>query len=344
MRALLVSLGEIELEDVRTLSASLGYEVVGEITQDGNPKPKYLIGSGKAKEVASLADEQDVDIVVFNNNLSPSQVGSLEALIGCDVIDRFDLILNVFDQHTSSLEAKLQVELVRLKRNLPFIKRALGRRVKAEHPGYGGSGEFIINSTMAGIRKRIKNIEKKLEEMDRRVGRRDLKRRERFGLRTVSLAGYTNSGKSTLFNRLTRGSQAASDAPFTTLQSKMGSTFLDGEKVLVVDTIGFIEDLPHSLISAFRATLSSIRNSDLILLVCDISDQKATEKMRVCRTVLEEIGAGDLPRINVLNKADKLDGYNAMEGIMISAEYGYGIDALRGIISEKLHRSSSQQP
>jgi GTP-binding protein HflX len=124
----------------------------------------------------------------------------------------------------------------------------------------------------------------------------------------------------------------------------MGSTFLDGEKVLVVDTIGFIEDLPHSLISAFRATLSSIRNSDLILLVCDISDQKATEKMRVCRTVLEEIGAGDLPRINVLNKADKLDGYNAMEGIMISAEYGYGIDALRGIISEKLHRSSSQQP
>ncbi len=340
MRALLVSLGKKDLGDVRALSTSLGYELVGEVTQDGYPKPKYLIGSGKAREVASLADELDVDIVVFNNHLSPSQVVALEQLTGCDVIDRVDLILNVFDQHTFSVEAKLQVELVRVKRNLPFIKRALGRRVKAEHPGYGGAGEFIINSSMAGIRKRIKNIEKKLKEMDRRVEERDLKRKSEFGLRVVSLAGYTNSGKSTLFNRLTSGSQITSDAPFTTLQSKIGPTFLGGRKVLITDTIGFIEDLPHSFISAFRATLSSIRNSDLILLVCDISEDEAVEKARICRTTLKEIGAGDVPIINVLNKSDKPGGDKPggfeNPSAFISAKYGYGLNGLKGLISERL--------
>jgi len=340
MRILLVALGEGDLADVRSFASSLDYEVAGEVLQKGVPKPRYLIGSGKADEVASLVDARDVDMVVFNNRLSPSQVIALEELIGRDVIDRFDLILNVFDQHTFSKEAKLQVELVRLKRNLPFVRKALGRRVKAEHPGYGGAGEFIVNSSIESIRKRIKTVEKRLGEMDARIERRDQERCSRSGLKMVSLAGYTNSGKSTLFNRLTRGSQQTDDAPFTTLQSKIGAAYLGGGRVLISDTIGFIEDLPHQLISAFRATLSCIRNSDLILLLCDIGETDAPAKAEICRSTLFGIGAEEVPLINVLNKSDKLDGWGA-EGwedpyVLVSAKCGDGIEKLKELIADAL--------
>ena len=264
-----------------------------------------------------------------------------------DVIDKFDLILNVFEAHAVSRDAKLQIELARLSRNIPYVKTLLGRRVRAEHPGYGGAGEFIVHSSLTGIRKRISKINSELTKLE---AQKEIMREKRKEIaKIVSLAGYTNSGKTTLLNSLTGEELLVKDELFTTLHTKTSRMKWNGEKILISDTIGFIRKLPHVLISAFRATLSDIRYSDLILLVTDFSNplKEIVQKLKVCQATLKEINAEDVPLIHVFNKVDRLNveeiefKLKALEAIvqdpiLISAKYGLNLNELKNKVIENL--------
>jgi len=319
---------EHNLDELEALARTMSYDIVGSIVQRRPPRPKYLMGSGKVGDLKELTEEKNAELVIFENQLTSRQILSLEEFLDVNVIDKFDLILNVFDHHALSREAKLQVELVRLKRNIPFVKTLLGRRVRAEHPGYGSAGEFIVHSTLTNMRRRIARIEHKLAtESARKDALRE--RRRRLG-KIVSLAGYTNSGKTTLFNRLTGQNKAVKDEFFTTLRTKTSRR----GNVLINDTIGFINDLPPDLISAFRATLADIRESDLILLVNDLSDPtpQIQRKLEACKHTLLEIGAV-APIVYVFNKIDLTDLDDVRdivreESFLISAKYGAGVKAL----------------
>ncbi|PJB21227.1 MAG: GTPase HflX, partial [Euryarchaeota archaeon CG_4_9_14_3_um_filter_38_12] len=269
-----------------------------------------------------------------------SQTLALEDELKIPVMDRFDLILNVFEKRARSKEAKMQIELARLKRKKPYIKAVLGRRVKTEHPGYGGSGEFIIHSTMTEINNRIRKIETALKKFEKRVEDQREKRKEKG--RIVSLSGYTNVGKTSLMNALTGTEKDAKDELFTTLRTKTASM----EKgIFLNDTIGFIRNLPYDLIYAFKVTLGDIKNSDLILLVLDASEDMETflEKKRICEDMLKQIKANTVSTLHVLNKIDKTDAdeiSNKREfvenPVEVSALYGIGINELKRKIRQVL--------
>lgn len=345
---------KLRLDELESLARTAGYEVIGRILQTGKPRPKYLIGSGKAREIKEIIERERVDLVIFENSLKTSQAVALEELWGVPVIDRFDLILNVFEKHARTREAKLQIELVRLRKKLPYLKMMLGRKVREEHPGFGGMGEFIVHSTITSIKKRIARIEEQLRSLELK---RDIVREKRKEIgKIVSLAGYTNSGKSTLMKRLTGEDVICKNELFTTLTTRTASLKYDHNesKVLINDTIGFIRNLPHELVYAFRATLSDIRNSDLILLVLDVSDPliEIKNKLETCLNTLESIGAGDVPILGVANKIDLvgrlelrmklnfLDGFD-LEFVPVSAKRGWNLDLLKRRILEHLGLESS---
>lgn len=342
MKTVLVMLGDnIEnLNETELLGKTMGYDVLHRFIQNKTPRIKFLIGSGKVEEIKGFVKEKGVELGVFENLLTSSQILALEDELKIPVMDRFDLILNVFEKRARSREAKMQIELARLKRKKPYIKTVLGRRVKTEHPGYGGSGEFIIHSTMTEINNRIRKIETALEKFEKRVDRQREKRKEKG--RIVSLAGYTNVGKTTLLNALTGTEKDVKDEMFTTLRTKTSSI----EKgIFLNDTIGFIRDLPHDLIYAFRATLGDIKNSDLILLVLDASEETETflEKKSICEGMLEQIKADTIPTLHILNKVDKIDGdeiNNKKElvdnPVEVSALYRTGINELKRKIRQGL--------
>lgn len=336
MRAVVVMLREGEYEEeeaeVLSLATTAEYEVLKVFVQTTKPRARYLVGTGKVEEIKSFVKGNGAELVIFENFLRSRQIMSLEEALGVPVIDRFDLILNVFEKHAQSREAMLQIELARLTKRIPYIKMYLSRRVREEHPGFGGSGEFIIHSTLGAINKRIKNIEKKLERFQERAGAQR-ERRRRAG-KIVSLAGYTNAGKTTLLNALTGAEKEVRDELFTTLRTKTSAIVMGDQKVFVNDTVGFIRDLPHELIYAFRATLSDIRGSDLVLVVLDASDteEEFARKREVCENTLVEIGADRVPVLYVLNKIDvvaKRPGKSPRDSIRVSAKYGKGIEGLK---------------
>ena len=342
MKTVLVMLGEnVEnLNETELLGKTMGYDVLHKFIQNKTPRIKFLIGSGKVEEIKDFVKEKGVELGVFENLLTPSQTLALEDELKIPVMDRFDLILNVFEKRARSKEAKMQIELARLKRKKPYIKAVLGRRVKTEHPGYGGSGEFIIHSTMTEINNRIRKIETALKKFEKRVEDQREKRKEKG--RIVSLSGYTNVGKTSLLNALTGTEKDAKDELFTTLRTKTSSI----EKgIFLNDTIGFIRNLPHDLIYAFRVTLGDIKNSDLILLVSDASEDMETflEKKRICEDMLKQIKANTVSTLHVLNKIDKTDAdeiSNKREfvenPVEVSALYGIGINELKRKIRQVL--------
>jgi len=343
MRAVIAMLRGEEFEErcgeTEKLARTAGYDILKTFSQAAKPRARFLLGQGKVREIEEFVQQEGVELVVLENYLTSRQVMSLEGEFRVPVIDKFDLILNVFEKHAQSREAKLQIELARLKRKLPYIKMFTGRRVREDHPGFGSSGEYIINSTIAAIHKRIKKIDDKLEKFDKRVEAQGKRRREKSMV--VSLVGYTNVGKTTILNRLTNAKKPVRDELFTTLSPKAASVYLGDRKVIINDTLGFIRNLPHELIYAFRATLEEVVNSDLLLLILDVSEPLAefNRKCEICEKTLVKIGANSVPTIYVLNKADLIENVRKeklINGIVLSAKFGQGFTELRAKIEGTL--------
>ncbi len=344
-----------DLNEFRDLAVSAGALPVAVVTGARRlPEPKYFVGSGKAEEIRLLVAAEDAELVLVNHPLSPAQERNLERLLQCRVLDRTGLILDIFAQRARSHEGKLQVELAQLRHLSTRLVRGW-THLERQKGGIGlrGPGETQLESDRRLIGGRIKNLNKRLEKVrrQREQGRRS---RQRAELPTVSLVGYTNAGKSTLFNRLTEGEVYAADQLFATLDPTLRRLELEqGNALILADTVGFIRHLPHDVVEAFRSTLQETREADLLLHVIDASDEERDAKIEQVNEVLREIGAEKVPQIAVYNKIDRSIGTTAhvekdADGntarIYLSAATGEGLEQLRQVLINWLsvkHRSYS---
>lgn len=297
---------EDALPEFKELARSAGVKILDVVTtKRDRPEAKYFVGSGKAEEIRDLAKAVEADIILFNHDLSPSQERNLEKLIECRVVDRTGLILDIFAQRARTHEGKLQVELAQLKHMATRLVRGW-THLERQKGGIGlrGPGETQLETDRRLIGGRIKFINKRLDKVleQRHQSRRA---RQRAALPTISLVGYTNAGKSTLFNRLTDSNVYAAHQLFATLDPTLRTVQLPPiGKVILVDTVGFIRDLPHDLVAAFRATLEETRQADLLLHVVDSHHPEKDQLIEAVDIVLEEIGATDIPVLKVYNKID----------------------------------------
>jgi len=335
------------LYELRELAEAAGYQVVLEVEQVRKPDSRYQIGYGKALELAEEIKKNDIEKIIFFNELKPVQIHNLSKLWGIEVIDRITLILEIFAKRAGSRESKLQIELARLKRELSYVKEQLHLAKLGELPGYMGGGEYIIDSYRQHVVKRISKIEKELEKIKKRKDRY-WTRRLKAGIPTVVLTGYTRAGKTTLFKALTGEQKYIDGKPFATLSTTSRKMMINDREFIISDTIGFIDALPPVLIDAFYTTLAEIAYSDLILLVIDLSDpvNEIDRKLRASLDALYTVGIFESNILGVLNKIDlvkdglderieviksKLDDY-----VLISALKGEGIDALKEKICQKI--------
>jgi GTP-binding protein HflX len=300
---------EHALDELAGLAAAAGAQVVLRMMQDrARPDPATFLGSGKVKSLAAACDELKADVVIFDNELSPAQLRNLEAALDRKVVDRTQLILDIFARRARTREGKLQVELAQLKYLLP---RLVGSATALSRLGGGigtrGPGETKLETDRRRIRHRISVLGQEIDTVRRR--RTQLRERRHKGAApTVALVGYTNAGKTTLFNNLTGNEAVASDALFVTLDPLVRKVRLpDRRELLVSDTVGFIERLPTSLVAAFRATLEEVAAADLLLHVIDASSADRERQMEAVAAVLAEVGADRVPSVEVFNKCDKLD-------------------------------------
>ncbi len=299
--------------------------------------PQLCIGRGKLIEIKAIIDENEIDIAIFDIELSASQINNITAILGIPVIDRTVLILDIFALRAKTSEGKLQVELAQLKHKYNNL-RGKGISLSRQGGGIGtrGPGETQLESDQRHIKRRLDKIEDDLEKV---VGRRtELRRnRERNQYKTISLVGYTNAGKSTLFNTLTHSEVYAQNQLFATLDpTTRALTLPKGNEVILVDTVGFIRNLPHFLINAFKSTLEEVVLSDLVLLVCDFSDPDCFRQQEITLEILKELGY-ESDVVKVYNKCDLVDDTTAAaDGFTISSTTGEGLDFLRNKISEKL--------
>lgn len=309
------------------------------------PDAKYYVGKGKAEEIQHLVNTSDAELVLINHELSPSQERNLERLFECRVVDRSGLILDIFAQRARTFEGKLQVELAQLEHLSTRLIRGW-THLERQKGGIGlrGPGETQLETDRRLVRERIRSINKRLEKVR---GSRDQNRqaRHKASLPTVSLVGYTNAGKSTLFNTLTGEHIYVADQLFATLDPTMRKLNLPGSAdAILADTVGFIRDLPHQLVEAFRATLEETQQADLLLHVIDISDPHWRDTVTAVHEVLDELGVNDIPIIQVFNKIDLQEGWEPKVDytddsckVWISAASHLGIDLLKETIAAKLH-------
>ncbi|HET9581355.1 MAG TPA: GTPase HflX [Gemmatimonadota bacterium] len=294
------------LEELRALTISAGAEVVGEVVQSRDKVDASLyIGRGKADELKREVATRGAQLVVFDNDLSPAQGKNLEDLVGVRVVDRSELILDIFARRARTREAKLQVELAQLQYLLPRLRR-MWTHLSRIRGGIGlrGPGETQLEVDRRVIRDRIRTLKEKLEGIETR---RSLQRKGRGEVWNIALVGYTNVGKSTIMNRLTGERLRAVDSLFATLDATTRRMELQsGEAVVLTDTVGFIRDLPHDLVASFRATLEEVVHADLLLHVVDAADARRESRMAVVREVLGSLGAGDTPTLTVFNKFDRV--------------------------------------
>ncbi|MCY7294728.1 ribosome rescue GTPase HflX [Alteromonas sp. a30] len=299
-----------DLHELQMLASSAGVSAVDVITGSRRaPHAKFFVGSGKAEEIANAVSATDADVVIFNHALSPSQERNLESVCKCRVLDRTSLILDIFAQRARTHEGKLQVELAQLKHISTRLVRGW-THLERQKGGIGlrGPGETQLETDRRLLRERIKTITRRLQKVQkqREQGRRARVRNE---VPTVSLVGYTNAGKSTLFNAITQAGVYAADQLFATLDPTLRKIELqEVGPVILADTVGFIRHLPHDLVAAFKATLQETQSADLLLHVVDYSDDKYKENIDQVNEVLDEIGAGDVPQLVICNKIDRLDG------------------------------------
>jgi len=335
-----------DLAELGELLRTAGVAVVGELAQRReHPHPNTYLGPGKVAEAKALARECDANLIACDDELTPRQERNLEEAIGLPVIDRTSVILDIFASHANSAEGKLQVELAQLEYNMARM-RGLWSHLERLGGGIGtrGPGETQIETDRRLARNRISVLRKRLEDVK---GTRAVQRaeRERAAVPTISLVGYTNAGKSTLLNALTGADVGVRDRLFHTLDPTTRTLRIAGRGYLVTDTVGFIKKLPHQLVDSFAATLEETRRADLLLHVLDASageEQAAANRIAVEQT-LEEIGAGEQPRLLVLNKADLLDAEAREElrhihprATLVSAATGEGLDELSGRIEDAL--------
>jgi len=317
--------------ELRELARSAGAKVIEEfIVRRERIDPAYYIGKGKVEEIAALCADKKIGVVIFNNDLSGSQQKNLEGVILSKTIDRTQLILDIFASRAHTNEGKLQVELAQLMYLLP---RLTGKGIHLSRLGGGigtrGPGEKKLEVDRRRIRSRIAHLEKDLEDLrSRRAMMR--KKRHRFSVLTIAIIGYTNAGKSTLLNALTSSSVVVQDKLFSTLDPTVRKFILPNkQKILFVDTVGFLERLPHHLVEAFKATLEEVSEADMLLHVIDISHPKHREQSHAVYDVLEELGAKEKRIITVLNKTDKIDNRLILDKISAYFEPSISVSAIK---------------
>lgn len=347
-RALLVSLdtGEFDaqasLDELYELVKSAGAEPVSSVMQKRPaPDTAFCVGSGMIEEIAEACRLQEIDLLVFDRELTPTQIRNIEDKADVRVVDRTMLILDIFAQRARSSEGKLQVELAQLKYMMP---RLSGKGTQMSRLGGGigtrGPGETKLESDRRHIRRRISALREQLEQVEKRR-EQVRRRREKDGVITVALVGYTNAGKSTLMNLLTQAGVLAEDKLFATLDPTARALKLPGGKtVMLIDTVGLVRRLPHHLVQAFRSTLEQAAEADIILNVCDASSPEAMVHLEVTETLLAELGCSDRPIIRVMNKCDLVPALAEMpvtgSCVHISALHGRGIEKLLQVVEENL--------
>ena len=335
---------EESLDELRSLAGSAGAEIVGEFLQRRDrPDPATLIGSGKLEEIAGATASVSADLLLFDHDLTASQQRNIEKLVNIRVIDRTQLILDIFAKHARTREGQLQVELAQLEYMLP---RLGGRGIEMSQLGGGigtrGPGETQLETDRRKIHRRIRHVKEQIENV-RRVRAQQRARRESVPVATIALVGYTNAGKSTLFNTLTRAAVLESSRMFATLDPTIRSVALPSRRqALLSDTVGFIRNLPHTLVSAFRATLEEVQRASLILQVSDASSPLSAEQDAQVDKVLKELEADGKPRLRVMNKIDLLlpkqreSLRDDATRVHVSAVKGIGISTLLDRIDEML--------
>jgi GTP-binding protein HflX len=335
------------LEELEGLAESAGTRVVGRMIQRReSPDAATYLGSGKVDELRGMVEMTDADVVIFDNDLNPAQTRNLEKTLGVKVVDRSELILDIFAARAQTYEARLAVELAQLEYSMPRLKR-MWTHLSRQKMGVGtrGPGEKQLEVDRRLVQKRITDLRTQLDAIHRRREREVAARRDSM---TVSLVGYTNAGKSTLLNALTGADVLAKDALFATLDTRTRRWYLPGwGPVLLSDTVGFVRDLPHHLIASFKATLEEARQTNLLLHVADASNPGASDQISAAYCVLEEIGIEAKDTLLVLNKIDALEDRSRVDvllnryphGIPISARSGEGMDALAVAVSDALSRS-----
>ncbi|KMK52520.1 GTPase HflX [[Actinobacillus] muris] len=360
-RAILVHLYLSQVKDTenllefQTLAQSAGVEIAAVLTGSRQtPHIKYYVGQGKAQEIAQAVETFNAAVILVNHALSPAQNRNLSQLCGCRVVDRTGLILDIFAQRARSHEGKLQVELAQLRHLSSRLVRRLGHQdqQKGGAVGLRGPGETQLETDKRLIKLKILQLQNRLEKVHKQRSQ-NRKTRQKADIPTISLVGYTNAGKSTLFNRLTNANVYAADQLFATLDPTLRRLSLqDVGTAILADTVGFIRFLPHDLVSAFKSTLQETSEADLLLHVIDAADSRRDENIAAVNQVLENIQAHDVPSLLVFNKIDRLEGVaphityddeGSPTAVYLAAETEQGIDLLLHAISAKLKNELTRQ-
>jgi GTP-binding protein HflX len=336
------------LEELKKLAEAAGYTVVAELEQTRKPDARYQIGAGKVEELAAMVKETGAEKILFDNPLKTVQSYNLAKATGIEAIDRFQLILEIFTKRATTTEAQLQIQLATLKNEIKHAKEKVRLSKRGEQPGFMGIGVYEADVYKEAIKKQVSTIQKKLKSVrEKRVLHRE--RRTELGFRSISLAGYTNAGKSSLFNALAEATTRVDNALFTTLSTTTRLIEFSNRKFLLTDTVGFIDRLPLTLIEAFHSTLEETIFSDLIILVLDINEPIETikKKNKTCQETIDHIGAAGVSVITALNKIDRLTEAEANQKfeelkeetknpILISAKARTNLDLVRYEILRKL--------